>query len=87
MTTLVFQTPLTREEDKVLKKRFTNVVKNRIRDLRKQRGLTQQKLSDLAGLHLTYVGHLELGRYRPSMYVLWKIASALKVPLDEFVKE
>ena len=43
-------------------------------------------LADKAGLHLTYIGHLEAGKYHPSVFVLWKIASVLNTPLDEFVK-
>ncbi len=51
--------------------------------MRKSKKLTQQELAEKAGLHLTYVGHLELGKYHPTVYVMWKIAKVLKVSLSE----
>ncbi|KKQ07217.1 MAG: hypothetical protein US19_C0053G0007, partial [Candidatus Daviesbacteria bacterium GW2011_GWB1_36_5] len=35
------------------------------------------------GLHLTYVGHLELGKYHPTVFVMWKISKALGVSMNE----
>jgi transcriptional regulator with XRE-family HTH domain len=45
--------------------------------------MTQQELAEKAGLHLTYVGHLELGKYHPTVFVMWKIAKALDVSMNE----
>jgi len=45
--------------------------------------MTQQELAEKAGLHLTYVGHLELGKYHPTVFVMWKIAKALGVSVNE----
>ena len=55
----------------------------RIRELRKKKKWTQQELAEKAGLHLTYVGHLELGKYHPTVFVMWKIAKALGVSVNE----
>jgi len=44
-----------------------------------------QELSEKAGLHLTYIGHLELGKYHPTTFVVWKIVKALGISIDELV--
>jgi transcriptional regulator with XRE-family HTH domain len=46
-------------------------------------GQSQQELAEKAGLHLTYVGHLELGKYHPTVFVMWKISKALGVSMNE----
>ncbi len=47
--------------------------------------MTQQELAERAGLYLTYVGHLEAGKYHPTVFVVWKVAKALGVGLDELI--
>ena len=44
-----------------------------------QRGLSQEKLAEMAGLHRNYVGILERGRQSPSLDAMCKLARALKV--------
>lgn len=39
----------------------------RVRLARKQLGLSQSAVADRAGLHLTYVGKIELGRATPTL--------------------
>lgn len=85
MTTLTFQSPLTKEENEELRKQFAERLRQRIRDIRKSKSLTQEQLADKACLHLTYVGHIEVGKYRPTGFVLWKISKALDVSLGELV--
>lgn len=68
--------------NKKQKHELTKVVSKRIREVRKEKQFTQQELAEKAGLHLTYVGHLEIGKYHPSVFVLWKIAKVLEVDLD-----
>jgi len=45
--------------------------------------MTQQELAEKAGLHLIYVGHLELGKYHPTVFVMWKSSKALGVSMNE----
>ncbi|MBT3249834.1 MAG: helix-turn-helix transcriptional regulator [Candidatus Pacebacteria bacterium] len=85
MNQLVFKVPLTKSDNSKLKDRLSKKISYNLRKFRQNRDLTQQELSDKAGLHLTYVGHLEAGKYHPSTYVLWKIANVLKVSLDDLV--
>jgi len=47
--------------------------------------MSQQELAEKTGLHLTYIGHLELGKYHPTLFVTWKISKALNVRVDELV--
>lgn len=83
MNTLNFKTPLDEGQNKKLRKEFTGRLSEKIRELRKEKKLTQQELAEKAGLHLTYIGHLELGKYHPTVFVMWKIAKALGVSMDE----
>lgn len=80
---LVYKTPQSESENKKLRKEFTTQLSERLREVRKSKEMTQQELADKAGLHLTYVGHLELGKYHPTVYVMWKIAKALGVSVKE----
>lgn len=68
------------------KKQFTLKLAKRIRHLRKKKGMSQEELALEAGLYRTYVGHIETGRYSPSVYIVWKIAKALKTPLPELLR-
>ena len=52
---------------------------NNIRKWRKNAGLSQEKLADLAGLHRTYIGAVERGERNISAINIAKIASALKI--------
>ena len=50
--------------------------------LRKQKGLTQQALSDLTGIHLTQIRRYEGGVTLPTFEMLRKLAVTLNVPAD-----
>ena len=50
--------------------------------LRKQKGLTQQALSDLTGVHLTQIRRYEGGVTLPTFEILRKLAVALAVSTD-----
>lgn len=51
----------------------------RIREVRKQRGLSQQGLSAKAGVNLAYLGRLERAEAAPGIDMLDRIAGALGV--------
>ncbi|MEO8898593.1 MAG: helix-turn-helix transcriptional regulator [Candidatus Dormibacter sp.] len=55
--------------------------------LRKQKGLTQQALSDLTGVHLTQIRRYEGGATLPTFEILRKLAIALTVPADALLFE
>ncbi|MEG1865158.1 MAG: helix-turn-helix transcriptional regulator [Alistipes sp.] len=50
-----------------------------IQRLRKARGLSQEKLAELAGLHRTYIGMIERAEKNLTLLNIVKIAQALKV--------
>ena len=54
---------------------------NRIRELRRGQGVSQERLAELAGLDRTYVGGIERGERNPSLKNIAKIAAALRVPI------
>lgn len=56
----------------------------RIRELRKARGLTQEQLAELVEVEQKHVSRLELGKSYPTIERLEKIAGALNVPLMDF---
>lgn len=70
-------------QNRKLRREYTKRLSEKLRETRKSKKMTQQELAEKAGLHLTYVGHLELGKYHPTVFVMWKIAKALNVDMNE----
>jgi transcriptional regulator with XRE-family HTH domain len=56
----------------------------RIKELRKLRGLSQEKLAEIINIDPKHLSRIEVGRSFPSMDTLEGIAKALKVELKEF---
>lgn len=54
----------------------------RLRELRKQKGLSQTALGKLADLHYTHIGRFERGTSLPGSDTLKRLASALDVTSD-----
>ena len=86
MDTLAFKTPQDETGNRKLRKEYTKRLSARLKAVRKEKDMTQQELSSKAGLHLTYLGHLELGKYHPTVFVMWKIARALGVSMNELTE-
>lgn len=55
----------------------------RVRDLRKKRGLTLEELASLANMSYVYLNEIERAKRNPSLKVINRIAKALKVSLWE----
>lgn len=55
----------------------------RIRDLRKERNLSQEQLGEKAEFHFSYIGGIERAEKNISMLNLEKIANALNVEIHE----
>ena len=56
-----------------------------LRDLRETRGLSQTRLATLAGIPRATWSHLESGSANPTLAVLSRVASALRVSIEELV--
>ncbi|NJN99812.1 MAG: helix-turn-helix transcriptional regulator [Anaerolineales bacterium] len=65
----------------------TKVFAENIKKLRRQQGLSQEDLADLAGLHRTYIGAVERGERNITLLNANRIAEALSVELNECLKE
>ena len=60
----------------------------KLRSLRKQRGLTLRELAE--GLGFTthgYIGDLESGRRKPSLELALKIADFFEVPIEQLARD
>lgn len=58
----------------------------RLKELRAQQGLTQAALAERAGVTLSYIGRLEIGRHDPQLSTLYKLAKALGVSISDLVQ-
>ena len=58
----------------------------RIKEIRKYRGLTQEKMAEMIDLETSSLSGIESGRFYPSLHVLEKIATVLDVELIDFLK-
>lgn len=59
---------------------------NRIRELRKQTGLSQEKFALSIGMDRTYFASVENGKRNIAIVNLEKIANGLKISLSELFK-
>lgn len=55
-------------------------VGERIKKFRKEKGLTQVKLAEKAGISRSYLADVESNRYNPSLSTLMDVALALNIP-------
>ena len=53
-----------------------------LKELRKEKELTQEQLAEKAGLQRTHVGRIEAGKYAVTLEVVQAIAEALGMTVD-----
>ncbi len=58
----------------------------RLREIRQKKGLSQEELAFLAGLHRTYVSSAERGQRNVSLVNIEKLARALEVDITEMFR-
>jgi transcriptional regulator with XRE-family HTH domain len=58
-----------------------------VRKLRHSKGISQEKLAELAEIHRTYIGDVERGVRNISLLNMTKVAAALDVPLSRLVRD
>ena len=64
-----------------------NTLARNLRLLRSERGLSQEALADLAGLHRTYVGSIERSERNVSLDNIHKLATSLNVTVARLLTE
>lgn len=57
-----------------------------IRDLRRQRGWSQEVLSGLAGIARSHLSEIENGEKNANVDTLWRIAEALGIRMSELMR-
>ena len=58
-----------------------------VRRRRTERGISQESLANLAGLHRTYISMLERGIRNPSLTVILQLADALEVKASSLMAD
>ena len=58
-------------------------MKNRLEQLRKQRGISQEELADALQVSRQTVGSLENGRYNPSILLAFRIARFFGMSIED----
>jgi len=59
---------------------------NKVRELRKDIGISQEELSYKADLHRTYIGMIERAEKNITLVNIEKIAKALEIEVSELLK-
>lgn len=65
--------------------KLTRILAVNLRFLRRQRGLSQEELAGLCGIHRTYVGSVERGERNVTLSSLELFASALNVSVPKLL--
>ena len=58
-------------------------MKNRIEEIRKDRGIRQEEFAKELGVSRQTISSLETGRYNPSIFLAWKIARYFGMTIEE----
>lgn len=55
----------------------------RVRELRKNKGWSQEQFADLAGLDRSYMGHIERGEKNITLLKVYQISDVLEMSLSD----
>ena len=58
-------------------------MKNRIEEIRKERGIRQEDFAKLMGVSRQTISSLETGKYNPSIFLAYKIAKYFEMTIEE----
>ncbi|MAT44730.1 MAG: transcriptional regulator [Anaerolineaceae bacterium] len=58
-------------------------MKNRLEEIRKEKGITQEELADILQVTRQTIGSLENGRYNPSITLAFKIARFFNKTIED----
>lgn len=57
----------------------------RVREVRKAKGISQEKLAELAGIDRSYMGNIERGEKNASLKKVYEICDALDVKIQDII--
>ncbi|RGB77962.1 helix-turn-helix transcriptional regulator [Anaerococcus nagyae] len=58
-------------------------MKNKLEEIRKSRGITQEELANILEVSRQTIGSLENGRYNPSIILAFKIAKFFNLTIED----
>lgn len=73
------------EQEFIEKELFLRNIGNNIRTARKSKNLSQEELAFKINSARNFIGCIERGEKAPTVYVLYKIAAVLNVPIDNLL--
>ena len=59
------------------------ILKNRIEEIRKEKGIKQEDFAKLMGVSRQTISSLETGKYNPSIFLAYKIAKYFEMTIEE----
>lgn len=59
-----------------------NIIKNRVREIRANSGLTQEQLASLVGVARQSIISIEKGHFLPTIETALRLSEALQVPVE-----
>lgn len=59
-------------------------MKNRVRVLRKEKGLTQEELAEIIGVSRQTINAIEKEKFDPSLPTAFKMAKLFRLPIEDF---
>ena len=58
-------------------------MKNKVEEIRKQRGITQEDFAKTLGVSRQTISSLETGKYNPSIFLAYKIAKQFDLTIEQ----
>ena len=69
------------------KKNILIIFGEKVREIRKEKGLSQEELAHKADLHRTYIGMIERAEKNITLLNIEKIANALQINISNLLEE
>lgn len=64
---------------------ITETISANLQEIRKEKQMTLQELADMTGVSKSMLGEIERGAGNPTITVLWKISTGLRIPISQLI--
>jgi transcriptional regulator with XRE-family HTH domain len=64
---------------------FLIFIGGKVRAKRREQGISQEKLAELANLHPTYISEIERGKVNASIFTFYQLSNALKIEFADLL--